>query len=472
MSKDKFYITTPIYYVNDTPHIGHACTTLAADCLNRCHQLKGEETFFLAGTDEHGAKVAEAAVKAGQEPQQFTDEISQRFVEAWKLLNVDYNFFIRTTNPDHIQLAREFFQRLYDQGDIYKGRYEGLYCVGCEKFITEKELIAGKCPLHDRVPEKQSEENYFFKLTKFAPQVRQLITSGEFKVSPENKKNEILNKIDAGVEDLSISRANVPWGIPVPWDEKQTIYVWVEALLNYWTAPQIVGQELWPANLHLIGKEIAWFHCLIWPALLLAAGEELPREIFVHDFYGIKGIKMSKSLGNVITPQALVDRFGTDGARYLLLAFFPHSTDTALSWELMEEKYTADLANGLGNLVQRVAKLCERLEFDQPLASVNFWNQENPTGQLLNDYRFGETLTGIWQKIKKLDQTINTQKPWEKSDTALEKILTPLVGGILEVASALKPFIPETADQIEKIFTGKKIKAGRPLFPRVKPDKS
>jgi methionyl-tRNA synthetase len=439
----KFYLTTPIYYVNDTPHIGHTCTTLAADILARYHKQLGNGVFFLTGTDEHGAKVAEAAKKAGKEPQAFTDEVSQRFIKDWKLLNIDYDYFIRTTDPKHMKLAQTFIQKMYAKGDIYKDKYQGLYCVGCEKFITEKELVDGKCPLHDREPEKQSEENYFFKLKDYVLKpggVKELIEKDRFKVSPDNKKKEILNKIESGVEDLSISRANVPWGVPIPWDSKQTIYVWYEALLNYWTAPQIVGKDLWPADLHLIGKEIAWFHCVIWPAMLLSVGEKLPKQIFVHDFYNLRGTKMSKSLGNVITPKVLVGKFGVDGARFVLASFFPHSSDTALSWELMVDKYNADLANGLGNLVARLGKLCEKNEIKLKLPKPTPTPTTNSNSKYLEKYELAKALEEIWKEL-------------------VEKLLS--------INQSLKPFMLQTAEIIESVFTASTIRPPTPLFPRV-----
>jgi len=466
MRKRSYYITTPIYYVNDIPHIGHTCTTLAADILTRYQKGQGKMVFFLTGTDEHGTKVSEAAKKAEQEPQEFCDQVSQRFAESWQRLNINYDYFIRTTNPKHIKLAQDFLQKLYKKNDIYKGRYEGLYCVGCEKFITKKELVDGKCPLHNREPEKQSEENYFFKLSAYVPKVKELIEKDIFKVSPENKKKEILNKIKTGVEDLSISRANVSWGIPIPWDRKQTIYVWFEALLNYWTAPKIVDQNIWPADIHFIGKEIAWFHCVIWPAMLLSAGEKLPKEVFVHDFYNLKGVKISKSLGNMIGPQELVEKFGVDGARYLLTAFFPHSSDTALNWKLMENKYNADLANGLGNLISRLASLAEKNNLSSisstPLSPLN------PLLNLWKQYDLPQILEVTWNKLRALDKETNERQPWKLKQDRAQPVLEKIIGKLLQLVPQIKPFMPQTAKTIEIVFAAKPIKAlDKPLFPRL-----
>ncbi len=461
MNKKPYYITTPIYYVNDIPHIGHTCTTLVADILARSQK----DSFFLTGTDEHGAKIAEAAKKADKQPLNFADEVSQRFIESWKLLNINYDYFIRTTDEKHKKLAQDFMQKLYEKGDIYKGKYEGLYCIGCEKFITEKELVDGKCPLHSREPERQSEENYFFRLSKYTNKVKELIESNEFLIEPENKRKEVLNKINNGVEDLSVSRANVEWGIPIPWDKKHTIYVWFEALLNYWTTPQILGKNLWPADLHLIGKEIAWFHCVIWPAMLLACGEELPKKVFVHDFYNLKGEKMSKSLGNVITPQALVEKYGVDGTRYLLAAFFPFSTDTALSQELMDEKYNADLANGLGNLVSRVAKLAEKMEIS--MSNPNSNSDPSSVSKSEPDINLPQSLNGVWEKLRKLDKGLNEKQPWKLAESEAKPVLEKLISELLKINIELKPFMPETCEKIEKIFAASPIKATSPLFPKI-----
>lgn len=269
---NKFYITTPIYYVNDKPHIGHTCTTLAADILARYHKLKGEEVFFLTGTDEHGAKVAEAAAAEGISPKEFCNKVSQTFSQIWPKLNIQYDFFIRTTNPKHEKIVQEVLTKIYQNGDIYKAKYEGAYCVGCEKFINEGDLVNGHCPLHPNHPiEIQSEENWFFRLSKYAPTLIEAIEKENhpchYEITPESKRNEVLAKLKAGVKDLSISRAQVSWGIPVPWDKTQTIYVWVDALFNYYSAAKITGREnFWPADLHLIAKDILWFHTVIYKA--------------------------------------------------------------------------------------------------------------------------------------------------------------------------------------------------------------
>jgi len=472
--KNKFYVTTPIYYVNDVPHIGHTCTTVATDIIARYHRLIGEKVFFLTGTDEHGAKVAEAAQEKGLSPQKFCDQVSKNFQEIWPKLNVEYDYFIRTTNLKHEKIAQEIIEKIYKNGDIYKGKYEGLYCIGCEKFVTETDLVDNRCPLHpNKEIQKQSEENYFFKLSKYVPLLIKAIEDPKnkyhYKISPLSKREEVLSKLKAGVDDLSISRANVPWGIPIPWDKSQTIYVWVEALINYLSALKINKKEdFWPANIHFLAKDILWFHAVIWEAMLISVKLPLPKEVFVHSFYMIDSQKMSKSLGNVISPQELLKKYGADGTRYLIASSFPYDNDSDVGWERFTEKYNADLANGLGNLVARVAKLCENSQITFPKKQVDFYkSHRGETSRLLDECKFNEALIYIWNHIRRLDKEIDKTKPWEKKGKALEEILKKLVNEIRQINGALKPFLPETTEKIEKQFAGPKIKSEKPLFPRI-----
>lgn len=469
--RQKFYITTPIYYVNDVPHIGHACTTVVADILARYHKLLGNEVFFLTGTDEHGAKVAQEAAKAGLSPQQFCNKVSKTFEEIWPKLGIKTDFFIRTTHPEHKKIVQEIISKIYKKGDIYKARYDGYYCVGCEKFITETDLVNGYCPLHPQEKaQKQSEENYFFKLKKYAPQLIEAIESSNDKnhylISPPGKKEEILSRLKAGVEDISISRANVTWGIPVPWDPNQTIYVWFDALLNYYSALKITGKEkFWPADLHLIGKEILWFHAVIWEAMLLSSEISLPKEIFAHSFYMIDGQKMSKSLGNVIAPEELIEKFGVDGTRYLIAASFPYENDSDVGLKKFTEKYNADLANGLGNLVARVAKLCERSGFS--FEEKHNLNIDKYVARLIESCKFADALARIWEHVKRVDKIIDQAKPWEQKGTILKKSLQFLIYEIQDITYNLQPFLPETSKKIQKQFAGPKIKSAPSLFPRL-----
>lgn len=506
-----FYITTPIYYVNDVPHIGHTCTTVAADILARYHKLLGKNVFFLTGTDEHGAKVAEAAKEADLLPQEFCDKVSQSFREIWPKLNIEYDYFIRTTNPDHEKIVQEFIQKIYKKGDIYKGRYEGLYCLGCEKFVTETDLTNGKCPLHPNQPvQKQSEENYFFKLSKYVPLLIKAIEDPKdkyhYQISPRAKREEVLSKLKAGVGDLSISRADVSWGIPIPWDKTQTNYVWCDALLNYYSALKINHKEkFWPANLHLIGKEILWFHAVIWEAMLISAGVQPPKEIFAHSFYMIDGQKMSKSLKNVISPQDLIEKFGVDGTRYLIASSFPYANDSDIGWKKFTEKYNADLANGLGNLVARVFALVEKycdgqvppLDKDpdsHPLrADEKIYNWKKAWKDLdenLSRYQLDGALGAIWRFIGEADKYINLTKAWElakKDKKEFNWVIYGLLDAIHQIAWQIFPFMPDTAREIGKLLgiekilakeplyknswtnikPGTKINTGKPLFPRL-----
>jgi methionyl-tRNA synthetase len=467
----KFYVTTPIYYINDVPHIGHTSTTIAADIVARYHKVLGEDVFFLTGTDEHGAKVAEAAEKQGLPPKEYCDKISKTFEDIWPKLNINYDYFIRTTNPEHEKIVQEVLEKIYQKGDIYKAEYNGLYCVGCEGYVNESDLIDGRCPFHpNREVVAQSEENYFFRLSKYAPTLIEAIEDEKhplyYTISPESKKSEVLARLKSGINDLSISRAEVTWGVPIPWDPAQTIYVWVDALFNYYTATRINKKEdFWPANLHLIGKEILWFHAVIWEALLIAADLPLPKEIFAHDFYLIDGQKMSKSLGNVISPQDLLAKYGVDGTRYLIAATLPTYSDSSVGWEKFTEKYNADLANGLGNLFARTARLCERSGIKLPTECHLTYSSE--VGEQINKLRLDEALNVIWTKIAEINKRINEEKPWGLTGEKLESFLTWAVGEIKQIAYDLQPFMPQTASEILKRLTGPEVKVGEPLFPRI-----
>ncbi|HYC79993.1 MAG TPA: methionine--tRNA ligase, partial [Candidatus Binatia bacterium] len=360
--KRKFYITTPIYYVNAKPHIGSAYTTIAADVLARLHRLLGHETLFLTGTDEHGAKIAEAAQAAGKKPQEFVDEVSAQFSLAWDILSIAPDDFIRTTEPRHKAAVKIFLEKLKESGKLYEGEYEGLYCVGHEAFIKESDLVDGVCPDHKTKPELLKEKNWFFKLSDYQDILKKRIESDEIQIWPQARKNEVLSFISQGLEDTAISRPNVKWGIPLPWDENQTAYVWVEALFNYCSA---IGygadderyKKFWPADIHLMGKDIIKFHCVIWPALLLAIKEPTPKAIYANGFFTSGGQKMSKSLGNVIDPVEWAQKYGPDAVRYFVLREVPFGQDGDVSEEKFLARYNGDLANGLGNLFSRLTNM-------------------------------------------------------------------------------------------------------------------
>lgn len=465
----QFYVTTPIYYVNDKPHIGHAYSTLIADVFARYYRgiLGADNVFFLTGTDEHGQKIAEAAAAAGKDPQAFVDEVSQAFQGAWKALNVSYDHFFRTTEPQHEALVKEILQQVYDKGFIYKDIYKGLYCVGCERYILPDEAVEGHCPLHPNKPlEEREEENYFLRLSKLAPRVLEALENNEYLVLPPEKRNEILSKVRGGVKDISISRAGVEWGVKVPWDETHTVYVWIDALFNYYTATRIVpGRErFWPADLHLLAKDILWFHAFIWEALLLAAEIPFPKAVFAHGFFTIDGQKMSKSIGNVIDPHTLVEKYGVDGARYLLLSAFPFGNDGDITLSRFDEKFNADLANGIGNLVSRVATLCEKAQL------TGLPKPEAPTEAAADAFaRFhpDEALNHIWEEIRDLDRKINDDAPWKLEGEALAKTMTVYAKVLLRIGVDVAPFMPETSERIIEIFTKPAVTKPHPLFSRI-----
>ncbi|MCX6784491.1 MAG: class I tRNA ligase family protein [Candidatus Komeilibacteria bacterium] len=479
----KFYITTPIYYVNDKPHAGHAYTTLVADVLARYHRQNGEDTFFLTGTDEHGSKIAEAAAKHNQTPQEFCDQVSGVFKTAWDKdhLGIAYDYFIRTTDPNHEQAVRDIFQKLLEAKTpannpvLYEGEYAGLYCTGCEKFLTEKELVNGLCPDHKRAPEVLKEKNYFFRLADYLPAIEQKIVSGELQILPEHKKNEALGFIKQNVPDFSVSRSSVKWGVDLPFAPGQVAYVWIDALSNYITAlgyPKNLElmAKYWPADVQLMAQDISKFHTIYWPALLMALNLPLPKTMFIHGFFTIDGQKMSKSIGNVIDPNDLVAQFGQDGTRYLLLSQFPLGQEADLQASLFKERYNNDLANGLGNLVARTANMIETyLAGKNPITKKNSLNLNNDLPDL-NKFFIYEYLVAIRSLIDQANRLIDEKKPWQlvKTDLASTQEVLGQVGElIILVAEKLAPIMPAISAKITKQFTSDIIKKEEALFPRL-----
>lgn len=470
---NKFYITTPVYYVNDRPHIGHAYTTVLADVLARYHRLSGEEVFFLVGTDEHGAKIEAAAEQANKSPRDFCDENVEAFKEAWSGLNISNSNFIRTTDSSHEKAVSNAMDYLYEKDFIYKGVYKGLYCRGCEQYKTDDDLIDGKCPDHQTEPEVMEEDSYFFRLSKFEGELERNISGDKFKIEPAERKNEVLSFVRNGLQDISISRENVKWGIPLPFDKKFTTYVWVDAFLNYltglgWDGKKNSKLNFWPPDVQLMSKDILRVHATIWPALLLALKIPLPKKLYIHGFFTIDGQKMSKSLGNVIWPGQLVEKFGTDGARYLLMSSLSHGHDGDISWEKLAMKYNTDLANGLGNLVSRVMNLAKGFEIAVRDGSLKIKSEK--VRRFLDEIKPKEALDEIWREVDWANKYVEETRLWElvkTNEKAAKKVLEELLAAIISVAESLKPFMPETAEKIIKILEAGEMKKGEILFPRM-----
>jgi len=460
--KSNYYVTTPIYYVNDVPHIGNSYTTIAADILARWNRISGKKVFFLTGTDEHGAKIEEAARHQGLTPKQLCDKIAPRYTDTWKKLNISNDYFIRTTDKLHETFVKKFISKLKRHGDIYKGKYEGLYCSGCEKFITETDLVGGRCILHsDKEPIASTEENYFFKLSKYRKILIDAITNPKskyhYEILPEERKNEILNRLNEGLQDVSLSRANVKWGITLPWDKEHTIYVWVDALLNYLSALEInKNKRFWPADVHLMAKDILWFHAVIWPAILISAGEKLPKKIFAHGFITINGQKISKSLGNIIDPIAFTEKYDVDSLRYYLLREIVFGYDGDFSEDEFVKRVNGDLADGLGNLLNRTLVLIEKtskglIKKSEPEKRI--LEHINKTIELcnknINEFKFNIVLENIWTLVATLNKYITDEKPWETKDNKhVQKITYNLVEGLRVIGILLYPFLPTTAEKI------------------------
>jgi methionyl-tRNA synthetase len=466
---NKYYITTTLPYVNAEPHIGFALEIIQADAIARWKKLSGNEVVFNTGTDEHGLKIYRKAIEENKEPQIYVDEYAAKFDALKASLDLSYTHFIRTTNDHHKQAAQEFWRRCLKNGDIYKKTYVTKYCVGCELEKTDSELIDGKCPIHPNlVIESIDEENYFFRFSKYQQPLIDLYDTYTDFVIPNSKLNEIKTFVLNGLEDFSVSRlkTKMPWGVPVPDDSDHVMYVWFDALVNYistlgWPENENDFSNFWPGY-QVAGKDNLRQQTAIWQAMLLSAGLPTTKQIFIHGFITVDGQKISKSLGNVINPLDLVNKYGTDTVRYFLLAKLHPYEDSDFTIEKFEDAYNSDLANGLGNLVSRVAKLGEGLEF--PIVDTDFYPE---VLNALKEYRFDEALKFIWEKISGLDQLIEQEKPWTKSGDELKEVLDKLVPEIRTIAHNLLPFLPETANNILARY-GDKILIETPLFPRLK----
>jgi len=477
----KIYFTTTLPYANAEPHMGHALEFIYTDIIVRFFRQKigKENVFFNVGTDEHGLKMYQKSQEVGKTPKEFVDFYVDKFKDFCSIFNISYDNFYRTTDENHKKVAQEFWNKSLKNGDIYKKKYEGLYCVGCESFVTATEAKENNniCPIHQRQYQKLEEENYFFKLTKYLKAIQEAISGDVFKIVPETRKNEMLKLVQGDIEDISISRPidKLAWGIPVPGDKTQVMYVWFEALLNYITVLGYPEYEdfktYWPADVQVIGKDVAKFHAVFWPAILLALGLPLPKTLYIHGFLNVDDQKMSKSVGNVVSPKEIIDKYGVDTYRYFFLRHVSSYEDGNFTWERLDSAYNNELANELGNAVQRVASMIGKYQNnilgEIPPGEHDIYEYQDA----INNFRFDKALDEVWSQIKGVNQYIDAQKPWQiykgGDYSHLQEVLTYSASCLIEIAGLLEPFMPETAKKIRFIFGEGVVKQlGKPLFPK------
>ncbi len=476
---NQFYVTTSIPYVNDVPHLGHALEFLVADAYARRARKQNKQVIFSTGTDEHGGKIDEKAQAQGIGAQELADKISGEFLNLTRLLNISNNRFVRTTDPAHIKRAQLIWQKL--EKDIYKGNYIGWYCTGDEAYFSETEVRAnnGICPNHNRPFEKIEEENYFFKLSRYSEEVYTAIKNNKFKIYPKTRRNEVLALFDKGLEDISISRPKdkIKWGINVPGDSSQVMYVWFEALMNYITVlgyPEHLDfKQFWPANIQIVGKDIIRFHAANWPAMLMSLGLDLPLSLYAHGFVEVDGKKMSKSLGNVIAPKDIVAKHGVDAYRYYFLRHIPSSSDGNFSWDNFEEVYNNELANELGNLIQRTASMVQKYLNSEIPEQIPPEHDIKNYETAFDEFHIDQAIEEVWKQVRGLNQYIEETKPWviakENDLDHLKEIFSYLISSILEIGNLLEPFMPDTSVKIINLFNQTKIPNKiEILFPKTK----
>lgn len=478
----KFYITTAIDYVNAEPHIGHAYQKIAADVLARYHRIRGEKVFYLTGTDEHGSKILSSADEKNIPVRDLVNSTSSKFKKAWKSLDIKYDRFIRTTDEDHRKAVQKFIKQMYEKGDIYKGEYEGLYCEGCERYLTEKDLVDGKCPFHKKAPQSLKEEAYFFKLSKYEDKLLELYEENPEYISPKKRRKEVINRVKEGLRDLCITRTGFDWGIPFPIDKKHVVYVWYEALLNYLTGigwPNKKYKEFWPADVELLGKDNSWFHCVIWPAMLMSMGIKPAKKIYIHGFLTFNGQKISKSLGNVIRPETLVKKYGSDAIRYYILRDIAFGEDGDFSERNLVQRYNTELADELGNLLSRSTALIQK-NGEVPKGKFKLKEEAEETmrkvDENLEKLEFHIALRNIWEFVRSTNKYIQNEKPWEEPEN-LKDILYTIAEALRIISFLTYPFIPNSSREIakqlgikditKKIEPGTKVKKGEILFKKM-----
>ncbi|MBI4173955.1 MAG: methionine--tRNA ligase [Candidatus Aenigmarchaeota archaeon] len=445
-TEGKFYLTTPIYYVNDLPHIGHSYTTIVADIIARWQRQAGKDVYYLTGLDENSVNTVKGAAKYGYtDIQAYTDMMAAKWMAAWQALGIQYDGFIRTTETRHMEVVEKFFAAVYKNGDIYKGKYEGLYCENCEAFLVPADLADGKCALHKKEPKMLAEENYFFRLSKYQQQLLRHLEEHPDFVMPKERRNEVLSFVRSGLKDISISRPNIDWGIRLPADKSHVIWVWFDALINYISG----APDYWPADLHLMGKDIIRFHCVIWPCMLMAAGYELPKRVFAHGFFTIDGQKMSKTLGNVIDPVELAKKYPIDAIRYYLVREIPFGEDGDFSETMLKQRINGELVSDLGNLVYRVLTLAEKFDGSvEGKAELDAHLDIRKIDGHIERLEMNRALDAIWSFIRVTNRYINDKKPWKLSGPELSHVLYNLLESLRVCSILLYPFLPTTAESI------------------------